>query len=386
MSKHSDFIGYGRQWIDKDDIEAVRSVLTSDFLTQGPRVLDFENALCDYTGSKYCIAVANGTAALHLAVAVLNFKMPAHGITSPNTFLASANSMVYCGITPGFSDIDPTTFCIDPKKIPDAVTPDTQLIIPVHFAGQACEMKTISSYAKSNDYFVVEDAAHAIGSLYEDGSRVGNGRFSDLTTFSFHPVKTITTGEGGAILTNDLAIYQSLKQLREHGMSRKDNFQDPTRPWVYKMTELGYNYRLNELQAALGLSQLKKIDSFIEKRKEIVSTYNQAFEQLDWIQTPSETNENYTSFHLYVVQIDFSVIKKTRAEAMNQLKMDGIGSQVHYIPVHTQPFYKDNYNTKEGDCPIAESYYQKTLSLPLFPKMSALDIERVIKAVKSLAI
>jgi len=384
MHSELDFIGYGRQWIDSEDIESVQSVLKSDLLTQGPKVKEFEQALCDKTGAKYCIVVANGTAALHLAVAALEIHHPAHGITSPNTFLSSANAMVYNGIRPDFCDIDSTTYCMDPDKIETQILTETQLLIPVHFAGQACDMEYISTIARNKGIHIIEDAAHAIGSRYANHSHVGNCQYSDMTIFSFHPVKTITSGEGGAITTNNEQFYQSLTKLREHGISRNTSAKQELMPWHYEMNLLGYNYRLTEIQAALGLSQLNKLDFFLEKRRAIIYRYNDAFQELDWLTPPVEKVPGNSGFHLYVIQIDFGLLGMTRGEVMATLKHKGIGSQVHYIPVHTQPFYKDNFGFKKGDFPIAENYYEKVLSIPLFPKMTEQHINRVIEAVMSL--
>jgi len=376
------FIGYGKQWIDKDDLREVAEVLKSDFLTQGPKVEEFERALCRQTGAKYAVAVANGTAALHLAVLALQIKQGSEGITSPNTFVASSNALVYGGLKPVFADIDERTYNIDPKEIKKKVTAKTKLVIPVHFAGQSADMKEISKISKVKKLFVIEDASHSIGSRYEDGSRVGSCKYSDLTTFSFHPVKTITAGEGGAIMTNDKKLYERLLLLRTHGITKdpKQLSQDPG-PWYYEMKSLGFNYRLNDIQCALGLSQLKKLNKFIKRRRAIVDRYNKAFSKLENITTPHEKGGLKSCFHLYVVKINFSKIKLTRTELVNKLKQAGIGTQVHYIPVHLQPYYRKAFGYKKGDYPVAEKYYQQCLSLPLYPKMTDGDVQRVVSRV-----
>jgi len=377
------FISYGKQWITDDDIEAVIDVLKSDYLTQGPKVKEFEDKICGYTGAKYCVAVANGTAALHLAVAALKIEGGSEGITSPNTFAASSNCMLYNNLIPRFADIDPRTYNIDPKNIPALVNKNTKLIIPVHFAGQPADMLSISKIAKEYQLRVIEDASHAIGSQYADGSYVGNCKYSDLTTFSFHPVKTITTGEGGAITTNSKELYDLLIMLRSHGIT-KDNSKliiknlELVGPWYYEMQELGYNYRLTDIQAALGISQINRLNEFKKRRREIVAKYNISFENIDWLITPYEVEGLSSCFHLYVLQIDFEKIGKTRKEVMKILSSKNIGTQVHYIPVNHFPYY-NKYNV--DSCPNDENYYNKCLSIPLFPSMSDEDVEYVIKNV-----
>lgn len=378
-----DFIPYGRQWLDADDEQAVLSTLRSNYLTQGPQIAEFEQALCQYTGARYCVAVASGTAALHLAVAALELPEGSEGITSPNTFTASANSMVYCGIKPVFADIDEDSYNISPSEIEKKISDKTRLVTAVHFAGQPAEMAAIAAIAQRHKLKVIEDAAHAIGSNYPDGSKVGNCRYSDLTIFSFHPVKTLTTGEGGAVMTNDPVLYQKMVLLRSHGITKDPDAMSQTPgPWYYEMQALGWHYRLTDMQAALGISQLRKIEAFKTRRRELVATYNAAFSHSDLICPPREAAGTRSCFHLYVVRIAFAKLGKTRAQFMQQLAECGIGSQVHYIPVHTQPWYQKNYGCKQGDCPKAEHYYESCLSLPLYPAMTDADQTRVIAAVK----
>lgn len=378
-----EFIPYGRQTIEAEDEQAVLEVLRSPFLTQGPKVAEFEQALCSYTGARYCLGVASGTAALHLAVAALELPEGSEGITTPNTFTASANSMVYCGIRPVFADIDADSYNISPAAISAKINSRTRLVTAVHFAGQAADMPAIAKIANQNKLKVIEDAAHAIGSCYEDGSRVGNCRYSDLTIFSFHPVKTMTTGEGGAIMTNDEALYRKMLLLRSHGITKDPALlsQNPG-PWYYEMQALGWHYRLTDIQAALGISQLARIEKFKAKRRAIVATYNEAFNNHTYITTPKEKTGANACFHLYVIQIDFEQLGKSRSEVIAQLATYGIGSQVHYIPVHTQPWYQASYGYREGDYPVAERYYQHCLSLPLYSAMSEEDVQRVICAVR----
>jgi UDP-4-amino-4,6-dideoxy-N-acetyl-beta-L-altrosamine transaminase len=379
-------IPYGKQWIDDDDINEVIKVLKSDWLTQGPKIDEFEKAICEYTGSKYCVSVSNGTAALHLAVASLGVEHGKEGITSPNTFVASSNCLLYNGLKPIFADIDDKTYNIDVKEIEKKINKHRKVIVSVDFAGQPADMKEIYEIAKSNNIYIIEDASHAIGSRYEDGHFVGSCKYSDMTTFSFHPVKTITTGEGGAITTNNEKLYEKLKLLRSHGITKEDKYlkMNPG-PWYYEMQELGFNYRLTDIQAALGISQLKKLDSFVKRRREIVQKYNQAFKDINVLITPLEKEGVHSAFHLYVLQIDFEKIGKSRKEIMEDLKSKNIITQVHYIPVYIQPYYQKNYSYKSGDCPVAENYYQKALSIPLYPEMTDEEVEYVINNIIKLS-
>lgn len=376
-------IGYGHQYIDDSDIEAVVKVLKSDYLTQGPAVAQFEQEICRITGAKYCVAVSNATAGLHIAVAALELGGNAEGITSPNTFLASSNCMVYNGVKPVFADINPVSYNIEPAEIEKRITDKTRLLIPVHFAGLPCEMEKISAIARKHKLHVIEDAAHAIGSQYADGSSVGNCKYSDMTVFSFHPVKTITTGEGGAVTTNDEGLYQKLLMLRSHGVTKDEGLltRNPG-PWYYEMQSLGFNYRMTDIQAALGCSQLRKLAFFKRRRREVVAAYNKAFAGMKYLETPTEPGELSSCFHLYAVQIDFASLGKSRVKVMQELRDREIGTQVHYIPVYTQPFYKEQFGYSEGDYPNAEKYYERALSLPLYSGLSDGDVKSVVSAVK----
>lgn len=380
----AEFISYGKQWIDEEDVRAVTDTLKSDYLTQGPKVEEFEKVICDLTGAKYCVAVSNGTAALHLAVAALKIKSNSEGITTPITFAASSNCMVYNDIKPVFADIDPKTYNINFDEIKKKSTSNTKLIVAVDFAGQPADLESIYPWAKENNIYVIEDAAHSIGSKFKDGSMVGSCKHSDLTTFSFHPVKTITTGEGGAITTNSKELYQRLLLLRSHGITKSPNLlsQNPG-PWYYEMQDLGYNYRMTDIQAALGISQLKKLNKFVARRREIVALYNEKFSDLNCI-IPYEEEKLYSSFHLYVLLIDFKKVGKPRKQVMEMLKANNIGTQVHYIPVHLQPYYMKKFGYKNGDYPIAEDFYNQALSIPLYPKMSDKEVNQVIKNISTI--
>ncbi len=366
-------IPYGKQNIDEEDIESVAEVLRSDFLTQGPKIKEFEESLCKYTGAKYCVAVSNGTAALHLAVASLAIN-EGDGITSAITFVASANCLIYNGLKPVLADIDAQTYNIDYKDIVKKITRKTKVIIPVHFAGRPCDMRKIYSLAKKKGIWLIEDASHAIGSSYSPKDKVGSCKYSHLTVFSFHPVKTITTGEGGAITTNSKTLYQKLLLLRTHGINK--NIKNAPGPWYYEMQELGYNYRLTDMQAALGISQLKKLNYFTVRRQAIVARYNKAFSENEFIGTPVATNNELICYHLYVVKIDFEKLGKKRKQVVGELRKKGIYTQVHYIPIFRQPYYKKHYKTKV----LTESdvFYRRVLSLPLYPSMTDEDVTYVI--------
>lgn len=381
-----DFIPYGRQSIDEADERSVLEALRSSHLTQGPTVEAFERELADYVGARFCVTVANATAGLHLAVQVLDLG-EGEGITSPNTFVATSNAMAYCGLTPVFADIDPDTFNLDPEAARRAVTPRTRLITPVHFAGLPADMAAFRRIADDTGVRLIEDAAHAIGSEYAEGGKVGNGRYSDLTVFSFHPVKTLTTGEGGAITTNDEELFERLRMARSHGITRdpaRMAAEAPEGPWVYEQRSLGFNYRMTDLQAALGRSQLRRLDQFCSRRTEIVRRYRDALSGLDWLDLPFDAGNQTVCYHLFVVRIDFARIGQTRAEVMARLSKAGVGTQVHYIPVHTQPWYRETYGTAAGDQPKAEAYYDRCLSLPLYPGMTDEDQGRVVAAVRAL--
>lgn len=392
-------IPYGRQSIDDDDISAVVEVLKSSNLTQGKKVNEFERGLCDWTGAGFAVAFNSGTSALHCACLAANVEREDEVITSPNTFVASANCIVYCGAKPVFADIDSKTYNINPREIEKNITPKVKAIIPVHFAGQSCDMESISQIVKQKEkqygrkIYIIEDACHALGSSYK-GHKVGSCAYSNMTVMSFHPVKHITTGEGGVVLTNDEELFRKLRRFRSHGITNTPKeFIDKEQaygssvavnPWYYEQQLLGYNYRITDIQCALGISQLKKLPFFMRRRREIASFYNKAFTNNKFIQIPYEAPDCSSNWHLYVLLFDFSRMKVSRAEFMHDLKQKGIQTQVHYIPVYIQPFYKENFGTQWGDCPRAEEYYAKCLSIPLFSTMTEADIEKVISQIKDM--
>jgi UDP-4-amino-4,6-dideoxy-N-acetyl-beta-L-altrosamine transaminase len=387
--KNSDmnhFIPYGCQWIDKSDIKAVEAVLQSDYLTQGPAIAAFEDALKQVIGAKYCVAVSNATQGLHIAVAALEIDEGMEGITTPITFVASANCLVTNNLIPIFADIEPRTYNISPNEIEKKITHKTKVIIPVDFAGQAVDIDAIKQLAEKHHLYIIEDAAHAIGSYYADGKPVGCCHKADMTVFSFHPVKTITSGEGGAISTNDETLYKRLLKLRTIGIT-KDESELSRNPgaWYYEMQSLGGNNRMTDIQAALGRSQLSRLSFFKRRRREIVNRYNMAFVDVPYITIPYEAKNVDSCFHLYVLQLDFEKISKSRSQVMNELKANGIGTQVHYIPVNSQPYYVKRYGEYEsGTYPASTAYYNTCLSIPLYPKMSDDDVEYVIAVLSSL--
>lgn len=384
------FIGYAGQTIDEEDIQAVAEVLRSDYLSQGPKIEEFENKLADFTGARFSVAVSSGSAALHLAVKALDLPMGVRGITSPITFAATANALIHNRISLDFADIDSRTYCLSPSAFKKKIDGNLKVVVPVHFAGQPAEMPAIFETAQKNGIYIIEDAAHAFGSRFADGTPVGSCNYSHMTAFSFQPLKTITTGEGGAITTNDPEIYARLLQSRNHGIVKevsrfKDYKPEAHGPWYHEIQSLGFNYRMTDFQAALGISQLKKIDGFIARRREIVQSYNKAFEDLEWMTVPFEKPELHSAFHLYVVKIDFRKIRKSRIQVMEELKGEGVGTQVHYIPLHLQIYYRENFDFKEGDFPVAEQFYNQCLSLPLKAGMNDDEAGRVIEAVRRLA-
>jgi len=372
------FLPYGRQWIEDDDIEAVVKILKSDFLTTGPAILEFEEAVAHYVGAKYAVSFSNGTAALHGACFAAGIQEGDEVITTPMTFAASANCVLYQGGTPVFADIDDSTYNIDPKKIEEKITSKTKAIIPVHFTGQPAELDEIHRLAQEHNLVVIEDAAHALGASYKK-KRIGG--LSDMTMFSFHPVKHVTSGEGGVITTNDDVYYQKLLQFRSHGIIKDQQLMTESHgPWYYEMQSLGFNYRMTDIQAALGANQLKKIDHFLSRRKHYVSLYNEAFESRDEIRIPAQHPDGDSSWHLYIIRLQTEKMKVSRKVIYEELMKENIGVNVHYIPVHKMPYYQQLGYGKET-YPVAEKLYEEILTLPLFPKMSVDDINDVITAV-----
>ncbi|MGR3176722.1 MAG: UDP-4-amino-4,6-dideoxy-N-acetyl-beta-L-altrosamine transaminase [Candidatus Anammoxibacter sp.] len=389
-------ISYGRQTIEDEDVNAIVEAVRSGWLTQGFHIEAFEEAIADYCNAKYAVACCNGTAALHLAYLAVGITGNDAIITSPNTFVATANAALFINAKPYLTDIDPDTLNIDHAKIEETISNiDTEninvkAIVPVHFAGLPCNMEAIANIAAKNDLLIVEDACHALGSKWQDSSgiwhKVGNCSHSKATVFSFHPVKSITTGEGGVITTNDKDIYERLKLYRSHGIIKDpDKFvnhdlaytTNKPNPWYYEMHELGFNYRITDLQCALGISQIKKIDKFMARRKEIVLIYNKLLGGYNYFRLPVMAENVSSSNHLYPVQIDFDELGITKNELFARMSQKDIALQVHYIPIHLQPYYQRTFGFKEGDFPVAEEYYRKAVSLPIYPLLTDNDLQYI---------
>lgn len=380
-------IPYGKQEITQADIDAVVEVLQSDFLTQGPAVAIFEKAVADYVGVQYGVAVNSATSALHIACLALGLKAGDWLWTSPISFVASANCGLYCGAQVDFVDIDPKTYNMSVEKLSQKLQKAELLgklpkvVIPVHLCGQPCDMEEIYKLSRKYGFSVLEDASHAIGARYQDRP-VGDCRYSDITVFSFHPVKIITTAEGGMALTNNEILAQKMVQLRSHGITRDqaNMTHSSDGPWYYQQIDLGYNYRMTEMQAALGVSQMSRLDEFVAKRHQIAKRYDDAFTGLP-VKTPWQDPSGYSGCHLYVIRLDLVKIKSTHRQIFEQLRECGVGVNLHYIPIHTHPFYQQ-FGFKNGDYLEAERYYSEAISLPLYPSLTFVEQQKVIEVVK----
>ena len=370
-------IPYGSQWIDEADITAVAKVMRGHWLTQGPAIERFEKKVAAYCGAAYGVAVANGTVALHAAYAVAGIGPGDEVITTPLTFAATANAVVYCGGKPVFADIEEQTLNIDPREVEKKITSRTKAVAPVDFAGHPAEYDEIRKIAKKHKLLVIEDAAHALGSVYR-GRKIGS--LADMTIFSFHPVKTLTTGEGGMVLTNNKNFAEKLKMFRHHGIEKKPEKGG----WYYEIENLGYNYRITDIQCALGESQFKKLSAFLARRREIVRQYTNAFAGIPALILPQEKPYVQAAYHIYVVQFRLELLGADRKTLFEKLQEKGIGVQVHYMPLHLHPFYQKTFGYKKGDFPRAERYYERALTLPLFPKMTDKEVKYVIRGVQKL--
>ncbi len=384
------FVPYSRQSIEADDIEAVITVLKSDYLTQGPAVDAFEASLAAYTGATHAVVFSSGTAALHAAYFAAGLDRNDELVTSPITFAATSNAALMLGIKPVFVDVEPDTGNINVGLIEGAVSARTKAIVPVHYAGQPVDMDSVYAIARKNGLVVIEDACHAIGAEYRNRNaecgtpdsersewiKVGSCTHSDITVFSFHPVKPMTTGEGGAALTNDVEIYHRLKQFRTHGITKEKFINEPHGEWYYEMQFLGNNYRMTDIHAALGASQLKKLDSFTRRRREIASRYDEAFRGNPYFDIPVHRSYARSSHHLYPIRLR-DAYKKNKRVIFPRLKEKGLGVQVHYIPVYLQPYYQ-HIGFKQGLCPLAEDFYEREISIPLYQGMSDADAAQVV--------
>jgi perosamine synthetase len=384
-------IPYGRQHIDERDVEAVVDVLRNGLLTQGPKVDAFEAAVREYVGAKYAVAVASGTAGLHLAAMAAGLGPGSALLTSPITFVATSNAALYTGARPTFADVDPTTVNLSPEatRAALAASRDVRVVSPVHFGGLPCDMPALKAAADAAGAVVVEDAAHALGARYADGGRVGNCQHSLMTVFSFHPVKAIAAGEGGMVTTNDEGVYRRLLRLRSHGINKLDDdflvreeFAEDGRqnPWYYEMLELGFHYRITDIQSALALAQLRRLDEFINRRRVLVGQYDAAFADLEHGQ-PAQQGRDLSGHHLYVLRFDFEKIGRSRGDVMRALQTRGIGSQVHYIPVNSHPVYR-RLGHLPSDTPEAQRYYREALSIPLFFDLTDEQQQDVVAAVR----
>lgn len=372
-------ISYGRQNINQEDIKAVTEVLRSDFLTQGSVIEKFEQCVAKYCRAKYAVAVTNASSALHIACKAAGLQKGDWVWTSPNTFVASANCARYCDANVNFVDIDHNTYNMSVRELEtklqtSAVKP--KIVIPVHFSGQSCEMDKIKKLAEQYQFMIIEDASHCIGGEYQ-GTKIGSCEYSDMTVFSFHPVKIITTGEGGMVLTNNKELYDKLTLYRSHGITRNLELMknEPDGPWYYEQLDLGFNYRMTDMQAALGASQLNRLDEFVNKRRYLAKRYHELLGDLP-LKLPLQ-NEN-SSWHLYVVRYHFSKARLTKQELFAKMKEKGINLNVHYIPVHTQPYY-EKIGFKKGDFPISERYYRETFTLPLYYNLTDQQQDYVVK-------
>ena len=373
---------YGRQCVDEEDIQAVTAVLRSDWLTTGPKVQEFEEAFAARTASQHAVTVSSGTAALHAAVYALGIGSGDEVIVPAVTFAATANCVVYQGGTPVFADVDRETLLLDPEQVEKKITPRTKAVIAVDYAGQPCDYDRLRSLADRHGIKLVADACHAPGGAYR-GRPVGS--LADLNTFSLHPTKHITAGEGGVITTNDAMLAQRMRVFRNHGITSDHRQREAVGGWFYEMVDLGYNYRLTDLQCALGISQLRKLDVWIARRQDIARRYDKAFANLNAIRPLAVRADLSHAYHLYVIALNLGRLRVKRDAVFAALRAEGIGVNVHYIPVHMHPFYRKRFGTGPGTCPVAEAAYERILSLPIFPAMADGDVEDVIAAVCKVA-
>lgn len=376
-------IFYGHQFIDEDDIQAVVDVLKSDYLTCGPKIGELEEKLCEVTGAKYAVVCSNGTAALHIACLAAGVKPGDEVITTPITFAASANCALYCGAKPVFADINENTYNIDPAHVEKLTTERTKAVVAVDFTGQSVELDRLLAHCREHNLVLIEDGAHVIGTSYKGRM---NGSIADMTTMSFHPVKTVTGGEGGAVLTNSKEYYEKLLLYRAHGITRDPKLMEhePDGPWYYEQIALGMNYRMTDMQAALIISQLNKLPRFMERRKAIVKAYNEAFSRLPQLFVQQEIPESDTTRHLYILRIRPEKLTIDRKQFFEALEAENICCNVHYIPTYYFPYY-EKLGYKRGLCPKAEKLYAEEISLPLYYAMTDQDVEDVIRAVTRIA-
>jgi len=370
---------YGRQSIGEDDIQAVVDVLRSDWLTTGPKVAEFEEAFAARVGAKHAVSFTSGTAALHAGAFTSGLKAGDEAITTPMTFAATANCVLYQGATPVFADVSPDTLNVDPEQVARKVSSRTRAILPVDYAGHPADLSAIAEIARKHGLMVVEDACHALGAEFR-GRQAGS--LADMTVFSFHPVKHITTGEGGMVSTNDARIAETLRRFRNHGISSDARQRQSAGQWHYEMVLLGFNYRLPDFACALGLQQLKKLDANLARRRKIADRYTNAFRNVESVIVPGVRAEANPAWHLYPIRLQLEKLTADRAQIFRALRAENIGVNVHYIPVHLHPYYREQFGHREGEFPVAEDAYARLISLPMFHGMSDQDVEDVITAVK----
>jgi perosamine synthetase len=378
VAVRSSLLPYGRQTIDDDDVAAVAETLRSDWLTTGPKVVEFEKALAAVAGTSDAVAVSTGTAALHAAMYALGIGPGDEVVVTTMTFAASANAAVFLGATPVFADVEPDSLLIDPKQVEARITPRTKAVVAVDYTGQPCDYEALESITRKHGLALVDDACHALGGSYR-GRPVGS--LATLSAFSFHPVKHIATGEGGAVTTSDAGLAQRLRMFRNHGITTDFRQRAAQGAFAYEMVDLGYNYRLSDIQCALGLTQLAKLPASVARRQAIAQQYDEAFCQLPPVKPLAVGRDVSHAYHLYVVRLDLDVLTADRAMIYRALRAEGIGVNVHYLPVHLHPYYQNKFGTRKGLCPVAEAAYERILSLPMFPAMTDDDVHDVIEAV-----
>lgn len=373
-------IPYSTQSIDDYDIKSVVNTLKSDWLTTGPKIEEFERKFARFVGTKYAVAVSSGTAALHSACSAINLKPGDEVIVPAMSFVASANCVLYCGATPVLCDVTDNTLCLDVDKAEKLINKRTKAILAVDFAGQPADWDRLLYISKKYNVFLIDDAAHAVGSMFRNKMI---GTIAHLTSFSFHPVKTITTGEGGMVVTNNVKFYESMRLFRNHGIAKDKSTLKKKDGWYYNVVDLGFNYRMTDIQAALGCSQLNKIRGYIAKRRKIWKTYQKELERVKGIRIPTENERNFSAWHLYPIRINQKIYGESKKQLYERLHEKGVHVQVHYIPINLHKLYRSSLGYDSGDFPVAEKYYKETLSLPLYPNLKASEQMRVINLLKS---
>lgn len=379
-------IPYGQHWLDDDDIAEVVKVLRSESITQGPLIQAFEERVAAYCGARFAVAMSSGTAALHAACAAAGIGPGDEVITTPMTFVATANAVVYQGGRPIFADIDARTLNIDPNAVAQRVSPRTKAIVPVHFAGLPCDMGRLQAIARRHELLIIEDACHALGAEWRSPEgrleRIGSCSHSDMAVLSFHPVKHITTGEGGMVLTNQQDLWERLRRLRHHGLMKRGGAEEAVEPWRSEMHDLGYNYRITDFQCALGLRQMEKLEGFLARRRAIAAAYGRAFQDAEVEGQAEEPEGVRHAWHLYVLQLTLERVGTNRRAVFEACQANGVGVNVHYLPVHLHPFYRARFGHRPGECPVAERYYERAITLPLFPRMSDAHVDEVIRIMR----